>query len=65
MVPSFYSPGWPGGCRRRYAAAAASGSRGLAPPAGLGESRSMGHRALLVLLLAIGLAVALLDLWHG
>jgi len=25
----------------------------------------MGHRALLVLLLVIGLAVALLDLWYG
>jgi hypothetical protein len=31
----------------------------------LGESRSMGHRALLVLLFALGLAVALLDLWYG
>jgi hypothetical protein len=50
---------------RRYAAAAAPGSRGLAPPAGLGESRPMGQRALLVMLLAIGLAVALLDIWYG
>jgi hypothetical protein len=31
----------------------------------LEESRPMGHRALLVLLLAIGLAVALLDIWYG
>jgi hypothetical protein len=50
---------------RRYAAPAVSGSHGLAPSARLGESRSMGHRALLVLLLVLGLAVALLDIWYG
>jgi len=50
---------------RRYAAAPPPGSRGLARRPGLVESRLMGHRALLVLLLAIGLAVALLDIWYG
>jgi hypothetical protein len=50
---------------RRYAAAPPPRSRRLARRPGLGESRTMGHRVLLVLLLMIGLAVALLDIWYG
>jgi hypothetical protein len=64
MVPSRLSP-VVRRLSRRYAAAPQSGSRGLARRPGLGESRPMGHRALLVLLLMIGLAVALLDIWYG
>jgi hypothetical protein len=31
----------------------------------LGQAGAMAHRVLLVVLLAVGLAVALLDLWYG
>jgi hypothetical protein len=40
-------------------------SRRLAPGTRLGQAGKMVQRLLLLALLAVGLAVALLDLWYG